>query len=69
MDAIIQFITIAGAAAGLAWFVSELFKNQRHDFHGRLKHRDGRLLRIELFLREKLGFDLSSDLPKVDDKD
>lgn len=68
MDHIIQFITISGAAAGLAWFISELFKQQRHDMYGRLKHRDRRILRIELWLSKHLGFDLSSDLP-TDDKD
>lgn len=67
MDAILHFLTIAGAAGGLAWFMSELFKKQRHDMYGRLKHRDRRIRRIEIWLSKRFGFDLSSDLPPDED--
>ena len=62
-------VTVAGSSASLALFISNQFKIHRHDFYGRLKHRDRRILRIEQFLHDKLHFDLSSDLPILDDDD
>lgn len=62
-------VTVAGSSAGLALYIGEQFKIHRHDFYGRLKHRDRRLLRIEQFMHDKLGFDLSSNLPILDDED
>lgn len=62
-------ITITGAAVGVALYIEHKFKEQRHNVEGRFRHRDRRLLRIEYWLKEHLGFDLSKDLPKIDDKD
>lgn len=62
-------VMVASSSAGLALFIANQFKVHRHDFYGRLKHRDRRLLRIEQFLHDKLGFDLASDLPILDGDD
>lgn len=62
---IATILSVAGAAAGLAWFIFEQFKVQRHVFVGRLQHIYRRILRIEYFLKDKQKFDLSSDLPDI----
>lgn len=69
IQSITIMITVAVSAAGLALWIEHKFKEQRHNVEGRLRHRDRRLLRMEYWLKEHLGFDLSSDLPKIDDKD
>ena len=60
-------ILFAGFVAGIVWFINDQFKQQRHDMVGRLKHRDRRILRLEYFLKDKLGFDMTSDLPPGED--
>lgn len=62
-------ITVASSSGGLALYMAELFRKQRHDFTGRLRHRDRRFLRLEQFLHDKLDFDLSSDLPFLEEDD
>lgn len=62
-------VVVASSSGGLALFIASQFKIHRHDFYGRLRHRDRRLLRIEQFMHDNLGFDLSSDLPVLDDDD
>ena len=62
-------ITVAATSVVLALWIEHKFKEQRHNVEGRLRHRDRRLLRIEYWLKDHLGFDHSSDLPKIDDKD
>lgn len=67
---IITIVISVGTASGsLALFIANQFKQHRHYIDGRLRYRDRRVLRLELFLHERLGFDLTSDMPLLDDEE
>lgn len=60
------FLTWTVTVIGAVWWLGDQFKQTRHMFYGAMKHRDQRLLRLEIWATRKDPEFPEMELPHIE---
>ena len=59
------FLTWTATVVGAVWWLGDQFKQTRHTFYGAMRHRDQRLLRLEIWATRQDPTFIDLDLPDM----